>query len=222
MKPYNVYLSGDIFSSGHPVGGSEISKGIHELSDGEYRCVTVTGFEGPHPCESNVQAVRNTNLMRIMSSDLCVFHFDGTHRCPSASMGFIIAKMLDIPTVLVRSGNLIDGVITAGFSFDDDQWRLLMTGFPRILPIGIDTTEIHKIALRSGAGPVSMAKKHLTLSILNALNEVRMIKPVLSATFGKDVYRWVAESMGGNLDWQFSNQYIQDIVISKLERGLLL
>ena len=118
----NIYHAGDLFDFQHLSGNLLLSNAIWKNSHGFYRTVLPQNTEGNKLRDTSI---RNGDLDLVMSCHLALFNFDGTDLDSGTVVEFMIAKMLDIPSVLLRTDFRKNG----DQSVDKDPWnaRLFLT-----------------------------------------------------------------------------------------------
>ena len=71
--------------------------------------------------------IRNQDLKQVMACDLALFNFDGTDLDSGTVVEFMMAKVLDIPSVLLRS----DFRASGDQEREGDDWNLMCSFYPR-------------------------------------------------------------------------------------------
>lgn len=208
--PRKVYFAGALFSNKDLIGNALLADAIHQVSDSRYHCIL------PQNCEqreTTSKAIRNQDLFLVSSCDLGLFNFDGTELDSGTVVEYMVAKFLDIPSVIVRSDFRKSG---------DDQefpWNLMLSNFPRTKVISIDgmaayqsplhlqiqndsSTEKDDLVLGAKAGV--QASFSLSSSIANqivaAMDQVFKEKPVLSKELLPAVFSWMQDMPGADFN----------------------
>jgi len=198
-RPYNVYFAGDLFDQKHITGNSFLAEKIEKLSNGLYKCV-LPQIWGGETFNSGV-AIRNLNLKLVIEADLIILNFDGPDLDSGTVAEFVIAKMLDIPAVLLRT-DLRNG----GYEFGSD-WNLMVEGYPRC--------EIVTHPAFSLYNTLGLDGMHQTIaqSVIEALKRVTQKQPLLNTTEEvTSAYRHVIKMCGGKLDKVVSEQLFNQII----------
>ena len=125
----SVYVAGELFSLKHLIGNAVLANALNEQSDGRYRSVVPQDIEQR---DLRPIAIRDQDLLHVFSSDVGVFHFDGPELDSGTVVEFIVAKMLDIPSVIVRTD------FRRGGDNDGDPWNLMLRGYPRTHTVVMD------------------------------------------------------------------------------------
>ena len=125
MAPFTVYFAGDLFDHKHLTGNAMLAGAIGEHSGGRYLCVLPQDLE-----QSTDRAVdiRNQDLKQVIACDLGLFNFDGPDLDSGTVVEFMLAKMLDIPSVVLRS----DFRSSGDQEKDGDDWNLMCSFYPRV------------------------------------------------------------------------------------------
>ncbi|MBU1007770.1 hypothetical protein KKA53_01690 [Candidatus Dependentiae bacterium] len=127
-------------------------------------------------------------------------------RWPSTE-GWINAKMIDIPSVLLRTDFRMGG---HGFG---RSWNLMLTDFPR------STEVMHKsIELYSKLGLEEFQKK-VALSVIDAFDSL-IVGPSLLKSYEEilSAYSHVVKMCGGGLNETFTNDFLHELVDSKMNK----
>ena len=98
--PYTVYVAGDMFDHKHVIGNAVLADFIERVSQGLYTCRVPQNFE---MVKFRAVDVRNLDLKEVMACDFGLFNFDGPDVDSGTIVEFMFAKMLDIPSVILRT-----------------------------------------------------------------------------------------------------------------------
>lgn len=205
-KPYTIYFAGELFDHKHLVGNVLLAKQIESAYPATYTCFLPQDYEKNF---TEQVTIRNTDLQGLMRADLALFNFDGTELDSGTVVEFMVAKMLDIPAVVVRTDMRLGG------TSPNLPWNLMAHGFPRteLLPYdayaaywdyGIEgmhrmiADEIHKAFERVLHMP----------SIFNSEVEVLHAYRTATRVCGSDMHKYI------------SDDHACDIVQTKCAKGL--
>ena len=94
------YFGGELFSLKHLLGNVALAQAIWRVSNGRYEAVLPQDLE---VTKKRGKAIRDVDILTLLSSDLALFHFDGTELDSGTVAEFMLAKFADIPTVLLRT-----------------------------------------------------------------------------------------------------------------------
>ncbi|MYK99823.1 MAG: hypothetical protein F4014_13800 [Gemmatimonadetes bacterium] len=124
MTTFTVYFAGDLFDHKHLAGNELLAGAVDRRSGGRYACVLPQDLE---QATGRMVDIRNQDLMQVMACDLGLFNFDGTDLDSGTVVEFMMAKMLDIPSVLLRS----DFRASGDQEREGDDWNLMCSFYPR-------------------------------------------------------------------------------------------
>ncbi len=214
--PFTIYFAGELFSLKHLLGNAVLAEQIHLESQNRYRCVVPQDLEQR---ETTPTAIRDQDLLHVVSCDVGLFHFDGPELDSGTVVEFVISKMLDIPSVIIRTDFRLGGDSKL------DPWNLMCSGYPRTKVILLDAMASYQKQLRlEGLSPTNAAheaNRHFARDVVAALDEVRAIPPRLSGEARDTVYEWMRHLPGDTFAKALSQDGLKQLVSSKLSRGLL-
>ncbi|MXY97122.1 MAG: hypothetical protein F4Z29_05090, partial [Gemmatimonadetes bacterium] len=145
MTTYTVYFAGDLFDHKHLAGNELLAGAVDRRSGGCYACVLPQDLE---QATGRMVDIRNQDLMQVMACDLGLFNFDGTDLDSGTVVEFMMAKMLDIPSVLLRS----DFRASGDQEREGDDWNLMCSFYPRSRTVQFNAMTWYQEARRDG-GP---------------------------------------------------------------------
>ncbi len=214
-SPLSIYFAGELFSLKHLAGNGILADEIEKCSGGRYVCIAPQDLEqrGTPPIQ-----IRNQDLHLIVSCDVGLFHFDGPELDSGTVAEYMLAKMLDIPCVIVRTDFRAGGD-------SSDPWNLMLSGYPRTEIVTLDAMAIYqKWAKSSGLTRTEASlesKRELALLITDALDKARSIPPLLGRDQQAAVYGWVRHFPGCGFEQRLSDKELSEILEHKRSRGLL-
>ena len=215
-QKYTVYFAGELFSLKHLAGNALLADGIERAPGSSYRCIMPQDLEqrGTTPVE-----IRNQDLLHVLTCDVGVYHFDGPELDSGTVVEFMIAKMLDIPAVIVRTDFRLGG------DSKTDPWNLMVSSYPRTEVVLADSMAEYQIHLRSGPiSPVeaaSRASSDLAVKIVAALDKAKSAAPLLSGSHREAVYEWMRHLPGSGFSSIISTEQLAQLLDQKITRGLL-
>jgi hypothetical protein len=163
--------------------------------------------------------VRDQDLLHVVSCDLGLFHFDGSELDSGTVVEFIVSKLLDIPSVIVRTD------FRSGGDLGLDPWNLMCSGYPRTKILLLDAMVSYQKPLRergiSSAEAAHEATQKFARDVVNALDEVRAMRPTLTPELRNHIYEWMRHLPGETFARALTEESLQKILSSKLSRGLL-
>jgi nucleoside 2-deoxyribosyltransferase len=203
---YSVYVAGDLFDFKHITGNFVLAQYLEQFSNGLYKCILPQNWEGA--MHSSV-SIRNKDIAQVLHADLVLFNFDGTDLDSGTVVEFMVAKMLDIPCVLLRTD-----FRNGGYLFNED-WNLMLSGFPRSV-----ICKLPSLTLYNEKGLQGL---HQTIaqSVIKAFETVLHEKSVLN-TYEEllSVYQHVVTMCGARLDQLVPLARLHTIIEGKVEKGV--
>ena len=237
MTTFTVYFAGDLFDHKHLAGNALLAGAVDRRSGGRYACVVPQDLE---QATERMVDIRNQDLRQVMACDLGLFNFDGTDLDSGTVVEFMMAKMLDVPSVLLRS----DFRASGDQEREGDDWNLMCSFYPRSRKVQFNAMAWYQEARRpegtemgreSGPdgpdgpdGPASTdwsgrLYDRIADAVVEALDAVRA-EP---STFGGDeariraVYEWAARFPGSGFDAACDAGFVEEVIARKRRRGLL-
>lgn len=225
MTTFTVYFAGDLFDHKHLAGNAILAEAIDRRSAGRYACVVPQDLE---QATARMVDIRNQDLKQVMACDLALFNFDGTDLDSGTVVEFMMAKMLDIPSVLLRS----DFRASGDQEREGDDWNLMCSFYPRSIKVQFNAMAWYQEARKAdgtgGPGGLQEAWQdrlygRIADSVIEALDWVRG-EP---CAFGDDearartVYEWAARFPGSGFDAVCGAGFVENTIENKRRKGLL-
>ena len=208
---FSIYFAGDLFDHKHLTGNALLAEAIEEHSRGRYACVVPQDLE-----QSTERAVdiRNQDLKQLMACDLGLFNFDGTDLDSGTVVEFMMAKMLDIPSVILRS----DFRSSGDQDKDGDDWNLMCSFYPRVRVVRFNAMTWYQQARGTGR-----LYARIAAAVIEQLDAVRAEPPVLDggARRQDELYRWAARFPGGGFEACCGAGFVERVIEAKRSRNLL-
>lgn len=224
MTTYTVYFAGDLFDHKHLAGNELLAGAIDRRSGGRYACVVPQDLE---QATDRMVDIRNQDLMQVMACDLGLFNFDGTDLDSGTVVEFMMAKMLDIPSVLLRS----DFRASGDQEREGDDWNLMCSFYPRSRKVQFNAMAWYQEARRSGdpgdGEPAADWSGRLYNRIADAVIEALDAVRTEPSTIGDDeariraVYAWAARFPGSGFDARCGPGFVEKTIEEKRRKGLL-
>jgi len=223
-EPYTIYFAGQLFDHKHLAGNALLASHIDSSSQGRYRCVLPQDLEqrgiGP-------MGIRDQDLRAVMECDLALFNFDGAEIPVGAVAEYMYAKMLDIPTVILRTDFRGGGDQDA----EGDPWNLMVSFYPRTRILHLDGMQRYQEALAGGGDAAEVTARYqlrIAAEVVELLDEVRSDTPIMEGgrASAESTYRWALRLAAGGLAHLVSGEgslddAVRRIVSLKIEKGLL-
>lgn len=202
---YKIYFAGDLFDQKHIVGNLLLAEQIEKISNQKYRCLLPQNWEGRG--DVNLINIRNRDILAVMEADMILFNFDGTDLDSGTVVEYVLAKMLDIPAVLLRTDTRVGGYING------TDWNLMVGGFPRCTIVKCD-------ALRTSNDiGVHAMQQTIASSVIVAFDALVHEKSLLNSYEELQyTYRFVAKMCGSGMDSKL--QDLNAILTAKIEKNI--
>ena len=219
MTTYSVYFAGELFDHKHLIGNAILAKAVERESDGRYACIVPQHLE---QATERAVDIRNQDLKQVMACDLGLFNFDGTDLASGTVVEFMMAKFLDIPSVILRS----DFRSSGDQDKDGDAWNLMCSFYPRVRTLGFNAMAWYQEA-RDGASDLNDCANRLYTRIARAVTEqldaVRAEPPVAESNEDRirSLYEWTMRFPGGGLSDFCGPGFVDEVIASKRRKGLL-
>jgi nucleoside 2-deoxyribosyltransferase len=220
MSPsFSVYMAGELFDHKDLVGNALLAKHIDCVSQGRYGCVLPQNID---MTDSPPGEIRDQDLKRLIRSDLSIFSFDGTELDSGTVVEFMVAKFLDIPSVIIRSDLRSSG----DQGKDGDDWNLMCSFYPRTRIIRFNAMTVYQEAVRQNESIDDAIRElygKMSSVIIENLDSVRRIPPLLK---GKQreleaVYNWALKFPGGGFEALCSEpSFVENLVAEKTDKGI--
>jgi nucleoside 2-deoxyribosyltransferase len=203
---YSVYVAGDLFDFKHITGNFVLAQYLEQLSNGRYRCILPQNWEG---VMHSAVSIRNKDIAQVLQADLVLFNFDGTDLDSGTVVEFMVAKMLDIPCVLLRTD-----FRNGGYLFNED-WNLMVSGYPRSVAL-----KLPSLALYNEKG-LEGVHQTIAQSVIKVFETVLQEKPLLNTYEAiLRAYQHVVTMCGAGLDQLVPVARLHTIIEGKIEKGV--
>jgi len=216
---YNLYFGGSLFDHKDLIGNALLASYLEKGSEGRYRC-----FLPQTLAQKNATAVdiRNQDIKQIIECDLALFNFEGTELDAGTVVEFMFAKLLDIPSVIMRSDFRSSGEKELG----GEDWNLMCSFYPRTRVVQFNAIEFHQQALnesRSLEEAMDCLYARITSLLIKSLESVTGLPPVFRGDKGglEELYQWALRFPGGGLENLCSEpSFVRELVSAKLEKKI--
>lgn len=204
---FNVYFAGDLFDQKHITGNLILAQYIENLSNSEFKCLLPQDIEAGQ-WNSEVD-IRNRDIKAIMESDFVLFNFDGADIDSGTIVEYVIAKMLDLPSVILRTD-----CRSGAYMFGKD-WNLMMSGFPRCAIVNQSALALYN--------EIGLEKTHQTIAqaVISGFKQVVQEKSLLNS-YEEIVtaYNHVLKMSGGGAEKIVSQALLREIMAAKIEKNI--
>ena len=111
-----IYFAGELFDHKHLIGNALLADAINRKSEEEWKVILPQDNEAP---VNRALDIRDQDFKLLLSCDAAIFHFDGLELDSGTVAEFMMAKMIDLPSLIIRSdirsgGDQQDGGIHHG------------------------------------------------------------------------------------------------------------
>ena len=224
MTTYTVYFAGDLFDHKHLAGNELLAGAIEGRSGGRYACVVPQDLE---QATSRMADIRNQDLRQVMACDLGLFNFDGTDLDSGTVVEFMMAKMLDIPAVLLRS----DFRASGDQEREGDDWNLMCSFYPRSRKVQFNAMAWYHEARQSrdrSEEPASTDRSdrlyaRIADAVIGQLDAARAEPSLFDGDVARirTVYHWAARFPGSGFDGTCDPGFVDEVIANKRGKGLL-
>lgn len=215
----SIYFAGDLFDHKDLIGNALLAAAIEKESLGRYKCLLPQDFEQG---SNRKEHIRDQDLKMVMEADLGLFNFDGADLDSGTVVEFIVAKQLDIPSVVLRSDFRNAGDQDA----KGDKWNLMCSFYPRTEIVTINGMEWYQEA-RAGSAPVEETIKtlyaRLASQLIAAFDKARSETPLTTdADFMEKLYQWAVAFPGASFEDFIGNKnWVAETIEKKKSKGLI-
>lgn len=141
---YTYYHAGPLFTIGDLHTNVLLSRAIARLSDGKFKPLLPQDLE--QRGDVTPHNIRDKDIRSLLNCDLALFIYDGAELDSGTVVEFMIAKMADIPCVILRS-DFRHGGDQASKDSAGQPWNLMSSFWPRTTAVVVDAMLDYKQAL---------------------------------------------------------------------------
>lgn len=217
---YQIYFGGDLFDHKDLIGNEILANYIEKCSERRYQVYLPQNLEQK---DATALDIRNQDLKMVLECDLALFMFDGTELDAGVVAEFMVAKFLDIPTVIMRSDFRSSGEADVG----GDNWNLMCSHYPRTESVQFSSIIVYQEEmLESTSLEDGMDRLYTRIAsmIIEKLDAVQKAAPVFKGDRSQleALYRWALTFPAGSLDALMKDEsYVEKIVDSKLQKKVI-
>lgn len=200
-----LYFAGELFDHKHLSGNVLLAQALESLYKDRYTCIL------PQDLEKNINdplEIRNLDIITLMQADLALFNFDGMELDSGTVVEFMIAKMLDIPSVVLRTDTRNCGIN------DAIRWNLMVFGYPR-------TAIVNHPCMNSYKNGIQQMHHDIALDVNQAFEKI-VREPTVFVKVDDIFHAYSSMPLlcRLKLPTNLSNGLLNNIVQSKINRGL--
>jgi hypothetical protein len=220
---YTYYHAGPLFTVAELHNNVLLSRAIKSASSGKFVPILPQDLEqrdlSPH-------SIRDEDLRALLSCDLALFTYDGSELDAGTVVEYMVAKMADIPAVILRTDFRGAGDQGATGDGKGDSWNLMSSNWSRSVGVTLNAMEVYKAGLarrvdedknEDGGMIEEVARK-----VVSAMEEVLKMSPRLPKELRASVYGWIALMPGFKNGSDEENvSMMKRLCEGKVEKGLL-
>jgi len=216
---FSIYFGGSLFNHKDLTGNALLAEHIEKASDNQYRCCLPQNVE-QH--QTSALDIRNQDIVKLIECDLGMFGFDGTELDAGVVAEFMLAKFLDIPTVILRSDFRTCGEKEIG----GEDWNFMCSFYPRTRVVKFNAIQFYQEATQNSQTlneAFDIYYTRIGRMVIESLESVRTEQPLLKGDRKRleSLYRWALTFPGGEIEKLVSGASLVDqIVASKVRKGL--
>ena len=216
---FTIYFGGSLFNHKDLTGNALLAEYIEKCSENRYRCCLPQNVE-QH--QTTALEIRNKDLLKLIKCDLGLFNFDGTELDAGVVVEFMLAKFLDIPTVLLRSDFRTCGEKEIG----DDDWNFMCSYYPRTQVVKFNSIQLYQEAAAECQTIDQTFKFYYTTiadMVIESLDLVRADQPLIKGDRKRleTLYQWALTFPGGEIAKLVSSaSFVDQMVAAKIKKGL--
>ncbi|MBE6391742.1 MAG: hypothetical protein E7042_06035 [Lentisphaerae bacterium] len=218
-RALKIYFAGDLFDHKDLAGNLLLANAVERLSGNRYQLLLPQDGE----CEvvsRTSQSIRDEDFKLLFNSDLLIANFDGTDLDSGTVVEFCFAKMVDMPTVLLRTDFRDSGDHTLP---DGEPWNLMCSHFPRTEVLYLNAmARYHECRKNAGKAEDLLTGFYTSIAsdVVNALDRVCQQKSWLGANELSRQYHAALKSVGGSVEAAFPDEAFEQLIASKSATGL--
>jgi len=214
----SIYFAGDLFDHKDLIGNALLAAYIEKESSGRYRCILPQDLEQG---SNRKEHIRNQDLKMVMEADLGLFNFDGPDLDSGTVVEFVVAKQLDIPTVILRSDFRNAGDQDVG----GDSWNLMCSFYPRNEVISVNGMEWYQAARASNKqiqDTINTLYSKLAGRVIEGFDNARETAPLATEPeFIEKLYQWAIKFPGAGLEeFIADSNWVANVIEKKKRKGL--
>jgi len=220
-QSYTYYHAGPLFTLAELHTNKSLSNAISAHSSGKFIPILPQDLEQR---DTSPHSIRDQDIRALLSCDLALFTYDGVELDAGTVVEYMIAKMADIPAVILRT----DFRRAGDQAGRGDSWNLMSSFWPRTAGVTVDGMVGYKIglekALQDGNSrqPGEFFLEEVAEKVVNSFETVLQQPSRLPKELRESVYRWLALMPGFKNGGDTANvQEILRICKDKQAKGLL-
>ena len=218
-RTLKIYFAGDLFNSKDLGGNVMLAEAIEQVSEGKYQVMLPQNGEC-EVMERTSQSIRDADFELLFQCDVVVANFDGTDLDSGTVVEFCFAKMLDLPTVLLRTDFRNSGDATLP---DGDPWNLMCSHYPRTEVLHLNGMMLYhecKAETESPGQRLELYYRKIAEKVIAALDRTVALQSWMTPEQVLPQYQTTLKSIGGSLSSSLNDSVLQKIVELKCSAGI--
>jgi nucleoside 2-deoxyribosyltransferase len=218
---YTYYHAGPLFTLAELHTNVLLSQAINSASSGRFIGILPQDLEQR---DASPHSIRDEDLRALLSCDLALFTYDGVELDAGTVVEYMVAKMADIPTIILRTD--FRGAGDQGK--EGDSWNLMSSNWPRTIGITINAMVEYKAGLAKAmaegkevnAGEYMI--KDVAARIVEGFEQVIKQPQRLPKELRESVFQWIALMPGFKAGSDQENiETLSKLCKDKSSKGLL-
>lgn len=215
-KRIKIYWAGDLFDHKDLSGNMLLAQAVEEVSNNKYLPML------PQDGEVNKKRsmdIRDGDFDLLLSCDVFLGNFDGPDLDSGTVAEFLFAKMVDMPSVLLRT----DFRCPAESATSPDPWNLMCSGYPRTSTLVLHGMHLWHQAQEQGEKGELLVKKYHRLiaeKIVKELDKVLLMKPVFTREELPEACIHTLKAVGGTLPLYWNREKLEALLEEKFSKNI--
>ncbi|ETI29429.1 hypothetical protein G647_01882 [Cladophialophora carrionii CBS 160.54] len=234
---YTYYHAGPLFTIAELHTNALLAQAIQSISSGKFIPILPQDLEQR---DLSAHAIRDEDLRALLSCDLALFTYDGAELDAGTVVEYMVAKMADVPSVILRTDFRGAGDQGQSGTETGDAWNLMSSNWPRTVTLSVNSMVGYKSSLQrtmvaNQGQSASAAEQKRTVGesmiaevaqkVVDGFERVVKEKPRLPKELRRSVYQWLALmpgfKNGGSEGEGLSVEAFARLSDDKAARGLL-
>ncbi|OAL38730.1 hypothetical protein AYO20_01936 [Fonsecaea nubica] len=223
-KSYTYYHAGPLFTIAELHTNALLAQAIQKCSSGKFIPVLPQDLEQR---DQSPHSIRDEDIRALLSCDMAMFTYDGTELDAGTVVEYMVAKMADIPAVVLRT----DFRGAGDQAETGDAWNLMSSNWPRTVGVSAHAMVGYKTSLQRAQAGVEGTRGRtvgesmiddVAQKVVDAFEKVLKEPPRLPKELRERVYQWLALMPGFKKGSDQDNvELLAKLCKDKQSRGLL-
>ncbi|EXJ59728.1 hypothetical protein A1O7_03875 [Cladophialophora yegresii CBS 114405] len=202
---YTYYHAGPLFTIAELHTNALLAQAIQSASSGKFIPILPQDLEQR---DLSAHAIRDEDLRALLSCDLALFTYDGTELDAGTVVEYMVAKMADVPSVILRTDFRGAGDQGQTGTETGDAWNLMSSNWPRTVTLSVNSMVGYKSSLQRAMGVANQGRAlgeaeqkrtigesmiaEVAQKVVDGFERVVKEKPRLPKELRRSVYQWLA------------------------------